>query len=118
MTSTGSATYTYDAENRIRTTAGWTYVYDGDGRRVKKVNGSTGTLYWPDLNGNVLNESSMGATNLREYVYFAGKRIARIDVPTPLSWKYYFSDHLNSASVITDSLGTMPPLEESDYYPY
>jgi RHS repeat-associated protein len=111
-------TYTYDAENRLKTTAGWTYVYDGDGRRVKKVNGSAGTLYWPSLSGDTLNESSLGATNLREYVYFGGKRVARIDVPAPLSVKYYFSDHLGSASVITDSLGTMPALEESDYYPY
>jgi RHS repeat-associated protein len=100
----------------LSATAGWTYVYDGDGHRVKKFSGSTGTLYWPDLNGNNLNESSLGATNLHEYVYFAGKRIARIDVPTPLTVKYYFSDHLGSASVITDASGTI--VDESDYYPY
>ncbi len=116
MTSNGSATYTYDAENELISTAGWTYVYDGDGHRVKKVNGSSGTLYWPDLSGNVLNESSLGATNLHEYVYFAGMRVARIDVPTPLTVKYYFSDHLGSASVITDASGNI--LKESDYYPY
>jgi len=116
MTSNGSATYTYDADNRLIGTAGWTYVYDGDGHRVKKTNGTSGTLYWPDLNGNALNESSLGATNLREYVYFAGRRVARIDVPTPLTVKYYFSDRLGSANVITDAGGTI--LEESDYFPY
>ena len=118
MTSNGSVTYTYNAENRLISIPGWTYVYDGDGHRVKKVNGSSGTLYWPNLNGDTLNESSLGATNLREYVYLGGKRVARIDVPAPLSVKYYFSDYLGSASVITDSSGTMPALEESDYYPY
>lgn len=116
MVSNGSASYTYDAENRVISTAGWTYVYDGDGRRVRKSSGSTGTLYWPDLNGNTLNESSLGATNLHEYVYFGGKRVARIDVPTPLTVKYYFSDQLGSADVITDATGNI--LEESDYFPY
>jgi len=29
-----------------------------------------------------------------------------------------FSDHLGSASVITNATGVMPPQEESDYYPY
>lgn len=35
--------YTYDAENRLTSTAGVTYSYDGDGKRVSK---STRTLYW------------------------------------------------------------------------
>jgi RHS repeat-associated protein len=116
MVSNGSASYTYDAENRVIAAAGWTYVYDGDGHRVKKFSGSTGTLYWPDLSGNTLNESSLGATNLHEYVYFGGKRVARIDVPTPLTVKYYYSDQLGSADVITDATGNI--LEESDYFPY
>jgi len=42
--------FTYDAENRIIATGGFTYVYDGDGKRVKKCAGNacttTGTLYW------------------------------------------------------------------------
>jgi len=116
MISNGTATYTYDAENRLISTAGWTYIYDGDGNRVKKFSGSAGTLYWPDLNGKTLNESSLGATNLHEYVYFGGKRIARIDVPAPLTVSYYFDDHLGSASVITSQSGAIQ--EESDYYPY
>jgi RHS repeat-associated protein len=68
------------------------------------------------LSGNPLNESSLGATNLREYVYFSGRRVARIDVPSPLTVKYYFSDHLGSASVITSDLGVIQ--EESDYFPF
>jgi hypothetical protein len=50
MTNDGSGhTYTYDIENRLSGTAGWTYGYDGDGERVKKCNpcntASGGTLY-------------------------------------------------------------------------
>jgi len=42
----GSATYIYDQENRISSTAGMTYAYDANGNRVEKSRGSTGALYW------------------------------------------------------------------------
>lgn len=41
-----SNTLTYDAEGRILTGGGDTYVYDGDGNRVKKTASGTTTLYW------------------------------------------------------------------------
>jgi RHS repeat-associated protein len=115
LTSNGSAAYTYDAENRLLTTAGVTYTYDGDGKRVKKSNG---TLYWTGTGSDPLTESDLSGTIQKEYIFFAGKRVARRDVPGTPSVKYYFSDHLGSASVITNASGAMPPLEESDYYPY
>ena len=43
---TDGVTLSYDQENRITGAAGYTYTYDADGNRVKKSNGSTGTLYW------------------------------------------------------------------------
>ncbi len=70
----------FDAENRLTQTttgAGTTsYGYDAVGQRVKKSNGSTGTLYWQgaggevleetDLNGNLQNDtSSSWASGLR-----------------------------------------------------
>jgi RHS repeat-associated protein len=63
----------------------------------------------------VLAESGRNGTVQEEYVYFAGRRIARRDVPTN-TVHYYFADHLGSASVITDSSGNVQ--EQSDYYPY
>jgi len=120
MTSYGTVTYTYDQENHMTKYMGAVtdqYVYDGDGRRVKK-NAATVTLYWYDLAGNVLEETSSTGVMQSDYVYFAGKRVARRDADTTV--KYYFSDQLGSASVITDAVGTMNPhpLAESDYYPY
>jgi RHS repeat-associated protein len=115
MTSNGGVSYSYDAENRLLTTAGVTYTYDGDGQRVKK---SSGTLYWTGTGSDTLSESNLTGTIQKEYIYFNGKRVARRDVPGTPTVKYYFSDHLGSASVITNNTGTMPPLEESDYYPY
>jgi RHS repeat-associated protein len=89
------------------------YIYDGDGQRVKK-NASGVTLYWYGATGNVLDETSSTGTLVSEYIFFNGKRVARRDADN--SVKYYFSDNLGSASVITNSSGTI--IEESDYYPY
>lgn len=102
-----SPIYNYDAENRLTSTAGYTYVYDGDGKRVKKCNtcasASGGTLYWTGMGSDNLSESDLGGTMQKEYIFFNGKRVARRDVPGTPSVKYYFSDHLGSASVITNT---------------
>lgn len=115
MASYGTVTYTYDAENRLTATSGAAYTYDGDGKRVKNSNG---TLYWTGTGSDTLAESDLSGTMQKEYIFFNGKRVARRDLPGTPSTKYYFSDHLGSASVITNDVGAMPPLEESDYYPY
>jgi RHS repeat-associated protein len=117
VTSDGSLGYTYDSENRMTkfvTSINDIYTYDGDGQRVKKTTSSV-TLYWYAA-ANVLDETSGTGTLFSEYIYFDGKRIARRDADN--SVKYYFSDNLGSASVVTNSQGAMPPLAESDYYPY
>jgi hypothetical protein len=36
MTADPSLTYTYNTENQLTATAGMTYFYDGDGKRVAK----------------------------------------------------------------------------------
>lgn len=132
--SDGSATYQYNQEGQMTkfiTTDTDIYIYDGDGRRVKKNTGAV-TLYWYDGSGNVLDETVGNGNLTSEYIYFNGKRIARRDANN--SVHYYFTDHLGSANVVTDAVGTMslcPPAnspmnyttiatgeEESDYYPY
>ncbi len=82
------------------------------GRRVKK---STGPLYWYSAAGDVLAESSASGTLTAEYVFFHGRRIARRDAASG-AIRYYFSDHLGSASVITNEAGTI--MEESQYFPF
>jgi RHS repeat-associated protein len=110
--SDGVNTFTYDAESRMKTAAGVTYVYDGDGRRVKK---SSGMLYWHDLSGNVIEETNLSGTLLDTYAFFNGQRAVRWGA-TAGDDHYYFSNHLGSATVITDEVGGSR--EESDYYPY
>jgi RHS repeat-associated protein len=114
---TASLSYNFDQENRITGAAGYTYTYDGDGNRVRKSNGNTassGTLYWYMAPG-VVAESDLAGTLKSEYVFFDGERVARKDFPGN-TVAYYFSDHLKTASVITNASGTITA--ESDYYPW
>ncbi len=113
MTQLGA--YTYDAENRLLTGGGETYTYDGDGNRVAK-SGTVSMLYWLGAGSDSLAEST-GATLTAEYIFFGGKRVARIDNPgASETVHYYISDHLGSATVIASASGVAD--EESIYFPY
>ena len=105
-------TYTYDQENRLTGAAGYAYTYDSDGNRVRKSSGSTGTLYWYMTPG-IVGESDLSGNLTDEYVFFDGERVARKSTNGVF---YYFSDHLKTASVITDSAGNIK--SESDFYPW
>jgi uncharacterized protein RhaS with RHS repeats len=99
--------------------AGVSYVYDGDGRRRKK---SDGTLYWYSSaplgtgspGGEVLWETTLTGTSLRDYIYLNGERIARREASG--SVYYYFADHLGTTRTITDASGN--PCYDADYYPF
>jgi len=105
---------TYDAMKELYTDAGFNYRYDADGARIYKSSGSSGTLYWPGPSGN-LTETDLTGTINDEYIYFNGERIARVDRPSG-TVHYYFSDHLGSASAISDATGKNPTYYY--YYPY
>ena len=105
-------TYRYDAENRMTTTAGVTYTYDGDGRRVQKSNGK---LYWYGMSAlDALLETDLADNTPTEFVLFNGKRIARRDAAGTIS--YFFSDHLGSSRIVTNATVTI--VEDSDFYPF
>jgi RHS repeat-associated protein len=110
--------YVYDAENRLRNLTISTspqYLYDGDGKRVVKTGGIGNMLYWTGTGSETLTETNLSGTPTADYIYFNGKRVARVDLPAG-TVRYYFSDHLGTASVVTDNLGVIK--DESDYYPY
>jgi hypothetical protein len=65
--------------------------------------------------GNTLAEGDGSGNLTAEYIYFGGKRVARIDLPAN-TVHYYLSDHLGSTSIIVGAAGTVE--EESDYYPF
>ncbi len=130
----GFNSYVYDAENRmVWTSAGYRYIYDGDGKRVEKcqagtattacpTSGTSGTLYWRGTGSDTLAETDLGGNSEEEYLFFNGERIARRDVDssgggTTVGVHYYFSDHLGSHSVIYDYTGSVCE-QDIDYYPY
>jgi RHS repeat-associated protein len=111
-TNPGVGTYTYDAENRMTATAGVTYTYDGDGKRVKK---SSGKLYWYGISGSTLLETDLNGNPADEYVFFNGKRVARRKSPSG-EINYYFADHLGTSRVVSNATGAI--LDDSDFYPF
>jgi len=108
---TAGLSYNFDQENRLTGAAGYAYTYDGDGNRVRKSTSSTGTLYWYMTPG-IVGESDLSGNLTDEYVFFDGERVARKSTNGVF---YYFSDHLKTASVITDASGNIK--SESDFYP-
>jgi RHS repeat-associated protein len=107
LTSDGTHSYQYDAEDRLKAVDSATYTYNGDGARVAK---SSGTLYWGGL-----AESDSAGNITSEFIFLNGKRLARRDAATGNVY-YFLSDMLGSSSVVTDAAGNIQ--NESDFYPY
>ena len=88
----------------------------GDENRVQKL-GVNPKLYFCGSSTDPMLETDLSGAASEEYIFFNGKRIARRDVNvTPQVVHYYYSDHLGSASVMTDASGNLS--EQCDYYPY
>lgn len=92
-----ASTYAYNAENQLKSTVGVNYTYDGDGKRIEK---SSGTLYWYGPDGNVLDETDLSGNVTNEYVYLGSRRIARVD--TSGNVFYYLSDSLGTSRVTAE----------------
>ena len=113
---------TFNAENRLasitNTTADpdqtWTFVYDGDGNRVKQTNpDGTITLF---LGGGVYTvEDAAGNPAVTKYYAIAGQRVA-MDGSGGL--QYLLTDHLGSIVAILDSVGDLVPDSEQRYMPF
>jgi RHS repeat-associated protein len=109
--SDGSYSYTWDGESQMKTAAGVTYAYDGDGRRVAKVGSK---LYWYGSGGEILSETDASGNTQNEYIFFGGKRVAM--VPASGSALYYAEDSLGTSKVIVQSNGTL--CYDADFVPY
>jgi len=114
--------FSYDAENYLKSIPmlGITYLYDGEGRRVAKLNssGQASKIYWYGTGSDPLDETDgTGATNngsFFEYSFFNGQRIARRDASNNVD--YYYADHLGTSRVVTNAVGTI--VDDSDFYPF
>ncbi len=102
---TGAWTYSWDAENQLKTASGpssVTFFYDGDGVRVKKNNG---TLYWRMPGGRILARTDLTGTILGEHVYFAGRDVALMY--TSATPNYIFQDALGGDKLVTSATGVV-----------
>jgi RHS repeat-associated protein len=87
------------------------YTYDGDGKRVKKSNG---TLYWYGLGGEVPEETDLSGNLISDYMYFNGQRVVRRDAG---GQTYAFlADPLGSTRMMTDGDGNI--VRQADFYPF
>jgi RHS repeat-associated protein len=85
-----------------------TFVYDGDGRRVKKVQGGQTTAY---AGSHYEYNVSTGATTS---YYYAGS--TRVAMRQGSAVYYLHGDHLGSATLTTDANGA--PTSQLRYLPY
>jgi len=103
----------YDCDNKPTSiTKGSTtvsFTYDGNGQRVKKQSSVSGeTFYFGEL-----YEKRGGVEIL--HLFAGSRRVASIRI-TDGKNQFYHSNHLGSASFITDSNGD--PKEKIEYYPF
>jgi len=85
-----------------------TFIYDGDGGRVKKTAGTATTVYIGQL-----YVCDNGACT--KMIFAGSTRVAQKEVTGGAS-SYYHPDHLGSTSIVTDSTGNN--VEDLAYYPY
>lgn len=107
-----SSNTTFNVDNRMASavtafgsvTITSTFVYDGDGGRVKKtVQDSTGTHVTRYISKLYECETTGTNTNCSRFIWAGDTRIAT--VATNGTVHYWHGDHLGSSSVITDSTG-------------
>jgi RHS repeat-associated protein len=106
---------TWDTENRLVnvTSNGGnpvTFTYDGDGKRVKKTQGSQTILYV-----GAHYEYDLSTLQVTKYYYFGGQRIAMRQGNT---LTYLHADHLGSTAVASDSAGAALTDSRVYYYPF
>ncbi len=111
METDGNYSYAFNGANEITSANGVTCTYDGDGLRVEK---SGGTLYWRAYTGQVIQETNTSGGMQRDYIFFAGRRVAWKDSSGNVY--YYFVDAIGSTRAVTDSSGNV--CFSADYYPY
>jgi RHS repeat-associated protein len=111
LTNDGVYTYAWNAAQHLKSAASVTYTYDGDLRRVEK---SSGTLYWYTPAGVPLAETDTSGNTLNEYVFFGSARVARRDSSGNVY--YYFEDHLGTATTLSNASGVL--CYDADFLPF
>ncbi|MEV7414147.1 RHS repeat-associated core domain-containing protein [Streptomyces sp. NPDC089919] len=112
LTRPGGQTLTWDAENRLASNTGSTYLYDAEGTRLLRRDASKVTLYL-GTDELTLTRSTGALTGTRTY---AGPGGGPSIVRTPTSLTYEGTDHHGTASTSLDA-GTLA-ITRRDTKPY
>ncbi len=114
---TQDVTLSYDTENRLTGMSGGvtaSYVYDGDGNRVKTTTGGITTVYI----GNYFEWTGSTAT-MKSYYYAGGTRVAMRTRSSTGTVNYLLGDHLGSQALTLTSVGVrLNTNTELRYMPY
>jgi RHS repeat-associated protein len=125
---TGGGLRTYDGENRLTAAQGaggtwFRYVYDADGKRVKRnvgtpaetwmVYGFDGELVAEYAAPNGVNPKPSAPTT--EYAYRAGEMLIQADAS---DCKWLVSDHLGSPRIILGKSGSLADTKRRDFMPF
>ncbi|MBI4199644.1 MAG: hypothetical protein HY535_04130 [Chloroflexi bacterium] len=98
MTTRGSQAIAWDVPNRVTAVSGGArFVYDGDGNRVKKLEGGQTVHY-----ANRYYEKNVTTGVVTTY-YYLGERLVALRKGTAL--EYVHQDHLGGSLVSTDGTG-------------
>ncbi|MBI4302735.1 MAG: hypothetical protein HY665_00135 [Chloroflexi bacterium] len=102
-TASGNQTITWDAENRPVSITGAganaTFIYDGDGNRVKKIEGGDEVVYV-----NRYYEKNLTTSTNTSYYYLGGRLVAMSNNST---LSYIHQDHLSGTAVVSDTGGNL-----------
>lgn len=111
---------TFDFGNRLRSTAGLTYRYDAQGRRVRLDNAGASLKYsFYSQDGRLTWQRDEPGSKRINNLYLAGSLVAELSRPIGLStvtMSYYHTDALGSPVAKTNASKSV--IETSEYEPY
>lgn len=101
LTSDGTNTYVWDRANRLLSTGGVSYAYDGAGNRIERTVGMDVTKYLLDLQPSLATvlQMTQGANTTR-YVHAPRGIHAQQDASD--NWEWLFQDGLGSVRSVAD----------------
>src|SRR5436309_11021068 len=67
---------TFDAENRLLSGGGQSYLYDGNSRRLRTLQGTTKIYYIYSSTGRLMVEDNWTASKTKNQIYFNGQLLA------------------------------------------
>jgi hypothetical protein len=117
ITNDGAKVMTYDAENRMVSATGGNYVYDGEGKRVKRIASGQEWWYVYGLGGELVAEYLWTAptTVQKEYGYRGGQMLV---VGEAGNVRWLVTDHLGSTRMTADNTGSLTGMKRQDYLPF